>query len=99
MPQVPFPHVLSSDLELGRGVIRIVTPEVMGGGKMQVQEKDGLQMNKKTQNMEMVFNIYLFDSIDEQRPARGDWSNWELHPTFYKGRGKVKRVFESEIEN
>lgn len=64
---------------------------------MTIREYDSRKVNKKTGDMERVFNIYVFDAISEKRLARGDWSAWELHPTFYKGTGTVTQKFESEL--
>ncbi len=97
MQQVPFPHILSSSIELSNKNLRVVTDQPV---KNIIIEPDHRQMNQKTGNIEMVYNIYQFDEIKEQRKARGDWTNWPKHPTYYAGRGGlIQRDFESNLTN
>lgn len=94
MPKVPFPHVLSSRIELGNGIIRIVTDKDI---ESEITQYDTRESNAKTGKLEEVYWVYRFTEIKEKRPARGDWSNWDRHPTYYNGVGTVKRVYESEM--
>jgi hypothetical protein len=94
MPQVPFPHMLSSRNELAQGIIRVVTPDEIDG---QLCWKDGRELNSVSRLTEDVLVVVEFSEIKEKRPAKRNWSNWSVHPTYYNGIGKMKRVFESQI--
>lgn len=96
MPQVPFPHVLSSDMEIKKGILRVVSDEEMKGGAS-ITEIRSAQMNKKTGNMERVHYCYTFKEVTEIRPARGTWNNRPVHPTYYSGVGSLILKFESEL--
>ncbi len=95
MPKVSFPHILSSDKDHAKGIIRIVTDSTETDGM--VLQRDGRELNKDTGVIEDVFNVYEFSELKEKRPARGDWSKWDSHPTYYNGVGKVKRIFSSQL--
>ncbi len=96
MPQVPFPHVLSSKKELSEGILRVVTDVLASGNR--VIEYDRKEWNKTTNQMESVYSIYRFDTIEEISPAKGTWTNWSVHPTYFKGTGRyIEQLFESQL--
>lgn len=90
---VPFPHVLSSKIEASQGILRLVS-DTADVETDTIVQYDGVQQNPKTVNLEPVYNIWKFTEIKERRPAKGDWSGWPSHPTYYSGMGSlVKRDF------
>lgn len=97
MPHVPFPHILSSKTEVAHGVLRIVS-DAEGVENDTIVQLDGLQQNPKTFRLEGVYNVWKFTVVKERRPARGDWSGWPKHPTYYAGIGSLlKRDFVSNL--
>lgn len=96
MPQIPFPHVLSSDLEIKKGIMRVVSNQVINDGEA-ITESRPFQMNPKTKNMERVLACYEFTQVKEQRPAKGTWTNYKCHPTYYSGVGSMVLRFESDV--
>jgi hypothetical protein len=95
MSKLVFPLVMSSERELHDGILRVVTDQEVNG---RVVARDGSEMNKATGNFEEVFSVLEFSEIKEQRPAKGDWSQHEVHPTYYNGIGKVKRMYKSQLQ-
>lgn len=68
--QEPFPHVLS----YSNGVIRVVTP-------IEISKGDTISELTLTGVNGQPFKI---DHILLKREAKGDWTNWPSHPTYYE---------------
>lgn len=96
MPQIPFPHVLSSDLEIKKGIMRVVSDQEMKDGAA-ITEKRPMQYCKKNDCMESVYACYEFNKVNERRPAKGTWTNYGCHPTYYEGVGQMVLKFQSDM--
>lgn len=84
MPQISFPHGLQKPQLINDYIGIIVT-------------------DKLDQNSVFSFRVFgdnkfwSISEILEQREAKGDWSNWEVHPTFYKC--KMNQVDDPKQDN
>lgn len=97
MSHVPFPHVLSSRIELLAGLLRIVSDGDDIGSDTIVQF-EGAEPNRSTGRDEPVYSIWKFTEIKERRLAKGDWKGWPKWPMYYSGTGKlIKRDFISNL--
>jgi hypothetical protein len=97
MKQIPFPHILTYPSERNENRFRVVSDQelVVGDRCFEAYQK---MLNKKTELMEMTFTPYIIIEINEQRKARGDWSKWPAHPTYYDCKAIQQNIcFESEI--
>lgn len=96
MPKVPFPHILTTPRGSNENLFRVVQPNSLKEGD-HVYEPDSTKWNEKTQQEEMLFHDYRVTDISETRPARGDWSKWDNHPLYFKGKANYKGlIFDSE---
>lgn len=95
--QVPFPHILSSTLELMNNTLRVVTDKL--GKDNSVYEPFTKIENPETKQMELAYYQYQFEKVNTKRKAKGDWSKWKIHPTYLEGIGSKKKdfVFESSL--
>lgn len=79
MPKIPFPHILTYPANNSfppRGkVVRIVHDEDVANLKIQTTVTFGKDIRYAT--------FAVFDILN-QRLARGDWSAWEKHPTYFE---------------
>lgn len=73
--QEPFPHILTRP-DSNRGLLRFVTDQPVGAT---IEELD---------NFGRHYNIFQVDTLKEIREAKGDWTNWPKHPTYYEGEGR-----------
>lgn len=93
----PFPHVLSSKKELSEKKLRIVSDVDLSKSK-EVYDYDCQKHNKETNMVDTGYNKYELELIPTSRPARGDWSKWDIHPNYYEGIGSYKgQVWGSSI--
>lgn len=95
--QVPFPHILSSPLELLNNKLRVVTDKLHKDNN--VYEPVTKIQNPETKKMELAYYQYHFEKINTKRKAKGDWSKWQAHPTYFEGIGSRRKdfVFESNL--
>jgi hypothetical protein len=73
--QEPFPHVLTFPEKRNKFLIRFVTDDKPGEMIYEPDRFGG-------------FNAYVVDKISHERKAKGDWTNWKTHPTYYEGVGR-----------
>lgn len=71
-----FPHVLIAPSQLNNNTANIVSDESPVGHIFLVT---------KTGPKDKTITVsYRVDEILEQRPARGNWKRWPVHPNWYK---------------
>lgn len=73
--QEPFPHVLQRASKENNWTLRFVTDEKVSDTIKEPMTIGGFISHK-------VGRITL------ARPAKGDWSKWPKHPTYYEAIGK-----------
>lgn len=79
--QVRFPHVLTEPKQAVRACggqgeyARIVTDKLAVGQEFTFTIPNGKDF--KTQRFKVA-------NIVAERPAKGDWSQWNIHPTYYE---------------
>lgn len=81
MPQVPFPHVITMPkqaygrLKIDGPYARIVSDRLAVGDELEFLCAIGKDLQQKKMKV---------SAIIKERPAKGDWSAWPVHPTYYK---------------
>ncbi len=81
MQREPFPHILwvqnniNSPYFPKREFTDIVTPKLQVGDTVTIEIKMG---------GEYKYLEYKVSEIIEEYKAKGNWTNWGVHPNFYK---------------
>lgn len=90
--RTPFPHILTEPKYSNNFCLRFVQPDQVMEGEL-LLEHSHIQENLRTREMEPVVKVYLIKNIIESRPARGDWSAYEVIPNYYSCQGEYRGVF------
>lgn len=67
---VPFPHILETPSWRNNGKMRVVSDIPVDPGNVLICADRKM--------------AYLVEFVTGQRPARGDWSGYPAHPTYYE---------------
>jgi len=77
LSRVPLPHILEQkNCGINRQHMRFVSDQDLDKGKYLVAN-NGIFVRT-------AFDVYEVTEVEEKRPARGDWSAWPDHPTYYE---------------
>ena len=91
MPQVPFPHVLTFPKNNSHpptgDIVRVVTDAPISDFLLETTVLFGQDIRYAT---------FVSDVVLLKRPAKGNWSNWKKHPTYYELT--VKEVVDRRSE-
>lgn len=72
---IPFPHILETPSWRNDGKMRVVSD-------IPIKPGNRLSCAVRKQSYEIQF-------VTDQRPARGDWSAYPVHPVYYECLGSV----------
>lgn len=85
MNQVPLPHFLTVPRVSNKYSLRIVTDQVLKPGEP-ITSDTATKWNMEKNRWEHITYEFVPEEIIEERSARGDWTNWKTHPTYYEIR-------------
>lgn len=98
--KIPFPHILVQRASgLNKTFLRVVIDQDVEPGEYIVFKKQTVY-NKDHEPIDAVYFVWELLEIDEKRPAKGDWSAWPKHPTYYEGNFRnIGEKNEKEVQD
>jgi hypothetical protein len=95
MSRVPFPHVLGQPTVHNNSMISFVTDQIIKNNLL-LEAAGYISTNA---GYVQVWHVYRIHEIVEQRPASGDWTAYDTHPTFYKAKATYQgRKTQGDID-